>query len=80
MKSRMKARTVKGKIKQLVGHYGGSLIGHQSVADELGIVLGYTYQMEKGKRPGGYLYRDICSLHDKIFPKRVVAKGTDADN
>jgi len=56
----MKAQTCKTKIIQLVKALGSRI----NLAEYLGITERYVYMLEKGRKPGWRLYRDICDLYD----------------
>ena len=56
----MKAQTCKTKIIQLVKEFGG----RKELAKELRVSIRYIIYLEKGRKPGWRLYRDICDLYD----------------
>ena len=59
----MKARTSKTKIKRLLSKVGG----FKELARILEINLSYVYQLEKGRKPGPRLYRDIDRLYKELI-------------
>ena len=58
----MKARTAKTKLKRLLIKTGG----YKKLAAILEINLSYLYQLEKGRKPGPRLYRDINRLYKEL--------------
>jgi len=56
----MKSQKCKKEIKQLIKALGSRI----NVAQKLGITERYVYMLEKGRKPGWRLYRDICDLYD----------------
>jgi len=58
----MRAQTCKTKIIQLVKVMGSRI----NVAEKLGVTERYIYYLEKGRKPGWRLYRDICNIYDSI--------------
>ena len=58
----MKAQTCKMKIKRLIRVFGG----RKELAEKLCITERYVWYLEKGRKPGGRLYRDICGLYNEI--------------
>ena len=59
----MKAKTCKTKIIQLVRAFGG----RKQLASKLMITERYVWYLEKGRKPGARLYRDICILYDGVI-------------
>lgn len=61
MKTKIKPRSVKTKIKRLIKTHGS----RKNVAEILNVELSYIYKLEKNTIPGWRLYRDIYLKYDK---------------